>query len=424
MRLLAVPSLGEPQSSTTSFFSHGAATGPSGPQQRIVEHVHRPVDDGNDFPRHRTPQRSFPECSSSSAVASSRPSSSPTASRGKSRGQYHHQNQDSRRDPFWFGGEPVGDTKPGTTAAVTVERARTPTTRGSVAPFSSSAAVTQPSSGLVPPYAECEELDRYPANLVAVPTGSQLYDVPRGYGGVDSFGSLERSFQRSVLQNAVTAAAALKREQQRRLKEELDAQIEDKKKRKLRQWEKEMVSVYGPASLAHLHAEGHPGHRDLPPHSTNAMPSSFGILPNNVEPSKQFLQYQKEQLGEDLRRQMEQHRVRKLYDDAYYAPPSESSGGLEDAMGRLRKERSGDPRAAWLVAWQEHQQAEGDRKKREAEILRQEEELRVAPHIADYSDRLIMANAVKKQKQAQLRDDLNQQLAEKQTRRKREWVVQ
>ena len=114
---------------------------------------------------------------------------------------------------------------------------------------------------------------------------------------------------------------------------------------------------------------------------------------------------------------------RKRAEDKYYQPPEDDWEGMQRAMDEARQRDTASRQGAgqeWLRAWQEHQAVDGAvRKAAEVEQIRREM-LELGPSIANYSDRILLADRQKKEAQEMYRRMLQQQVEEKDQRRRQQ----
>ncbi len=112
---------------------------------------------------------------------------------------------------------------------------------------------------------------------------------------------------------------------------------------------------------------------------------------------------------------------RKAQEDAYYKPAEENWNDLKGNMDRLRHDdaeaRVQTRQNSWLEAWKDHQATEGELRKAAAAERYRQEQLTIAPHIANYSDRILLAEQQKRDAKAAYGAALDAQVADR-TRRK------
>jgi hypothetical protein len=221
-------------------------------------------------------------------------------------------------------------------------------------------------------------------------TSNMSTGVPRGYGGLDTIPAAARQAQRNIEDMQQDVARIRKLELQRKLREDLDQQIREKQQRKLKEWEAEVITVYGPAMV---------------------LDDSRRTISKANHHSLQGVW--KAQAAEAARRKAEE--------DAYYKPYEENWSDLKSDMDRMRHDDVGKKlqrrQNSWLEAWKDQQAAEGDMKKAAASERHRQEQLSIAPHIANYSDRILLAEQQKREAHAAYHNALQEQVSDRNRRK-------
>lgn len=221
--------------------------------------------------------------------------------------------------------------------------------------------------------------------------------VPRGYGGLDLIPAKARAAQRKIEMLQSEHQRLRKIEQQRELKESLDKQMEEKRQRKLREWEQDAIAVYGPS------------------------------LKIGAEMTDRELERAKAKALQNVwRHQAAETSLRRQEENEYYKPYEENWNALSDDMDRLRRnenERQLQQRqSSWLEAWKDHQAAEGAKRKHDAEEQIRREAAMISPNILNYSDRILLAEHQKRQERERYNRELSEQMKDKILRKKREML--
>lgn len=215
--------------------------------------------------------------------------------------------------------------------------------------------------------------------------------IPRGFGGLDTIPAAARQAQRNIEDMQQDVARIRKLELQRKLREDLDQQIRDKQQRKLKEWEAEVVTVYGPAM----------------------------VLDDSQR--RKVSKSQHQSLQGVWRAQAAEASRRKAEEDAYYKPYEENWNDLKSDMERMRHDDVSKNlqrrQNSWLEAWKDQQAAEGEMKKAAAAERHRQEQLSVAPHIANYSDRILLAEQQKREAHAAYNNALREQVHDRNRRK-------
>lgn len=256
-----------------------------------------------------------------------------------------------------------------------------------------------PSSPLSAPYAETIDAD---------PEGgfesADQYDrqgLPRGVNGVDFEEGEARRAQRYRADEKCRLELLKKRLDQAKLRESLDLQLRLKQQQNVESRANEERAVFG---------------YSLP----------IGTSPHD----KIRRRAQREALEREWVRDMEEKKMRDKRDAESLRPPEEpwigkrlgtDEGKLETARSQdlphereeisveHRKTASSGARQAWLSAWQEHQAHLGAERKAETRRRTLEEEMRLSDNVLSYSDRIQLAEKVRKAQQDEYRDELEKQ---------------
>lgn len=215
--------------------------------------------------------------------------------------------------------------------------------------------------------------------------------IPRGFGGLDTIPAAARQAQRNIEDMQQDVARIRKLELQRKLREDLDQQIRDKQQRKLKEWEAEVVTVYGPAM----------------------------VLDDSQR--RKISKSHHQSLQGVWRAQAAEASRRKAEEDAYYKPYEENWNDLKSDMERMRHDDVSKNlqrrQNSWLEAWKDQQAAEGEMKKAAAAERHRQEQLSVAPHIANYSDRILLAEQQKREAHAAYNNALREQVHDRNRRK-------
>lgn len=273
---------------------------------------------------------------------------------------------------------------------LTAPRAQTPTPGRTINTTNSTTAT--------PPFAEhypvAHRADT-PSRILRLDASNTSTGLPRGYGGVDAIPAAARQAQRNIEAMQTEAHQVRKQLLQRQLKEDLDRQLQEKHQQKLREWEEEAVAVYGPALARDDRL------RKMKSKQTHAA------------------------LQQVWKAQAAEAAARKAYEEQYYKPYEENWNDMKDNMDRLRRDDPADRirhrQSSWLEAWKDHQAAEGAKRKAAVEELYRQEYFSISPNIANYSDRILLAEQQKKMLQAQYHDALASQIAQKEQNKREQW---
>ena len=242
-----------------------------------------------------------------------------------------------------------------------------------------------------PPYAEHFPTRQVEIDHVASPHFVQ--GIPRGLLGIDFETGRARDAQRMVEQLKTERQSVVRAMRKQQLKADLDRQIAEKSLRRAKQWEEEATQVYGEGLRIGWDADAKVAKRK--------------------EAHRQMMQAWAEQAHE-------QH-DRRAAEDKYYQPAPDDWEGMQRAMDEARQRDVASRQGAgqeWLRAWQEHKAVDGAvRKAAEVEQIRREM-LELGPSIANYSDRILLAERQKREGQQMYRKMLEMQVQEKDRRRK------
>jgi hypothetical protein len=177
---------------------------------------------------------------------------------------------------------------------------------------------------------------------------------------------------------------------QRQLKEDLDRQVLEKQRRKFDEWQAEAMTVYGP-----------------------------GVTLDDTARKQQSRRIH-ESLQSTWQQQTSYTAAKKAEEDAYYKPYEENWNTIQDNMSRMRNDDMESivrkQQSSWLEAWKDHQAVEGARRKAAVEERARQEAQNIAPHIANYSDRILLAEQMRREQQEKYRAELQYQVVEKSRR--------
>jgi hypothetical protein len=246
-----------------------------------------------------------------------------------------------------------------------------------------------------PPFAEHYPTEQAELDAVAVPHFKN--GLPRGILGIDFETGRARDAQRIVARLRQEDAAAARKEKQRQLKAALDAQVEAKARRRAQEWEAEATHVYGEGLRVGWDADTRAGAR----------------------------RQQHRNMTQTWARQAAERNERSKKEDEYYAPAPEDWAGMRQAMDEARQREVAARAGAgqeWLQAWQEHQAVEGAIRKAAAVEQTRREMMEIGPSIANYSERILLAERQKKEDQAMYSRAIELQVAEKRQRQQKNFA--
>ena len=277
-----------------------------------------------------------------------------------------------------------------------------------MSPHSNSAmrrATTPPPSSSAARRSQAPYAEHYPANAlydVDGPVndfqlgGYQLdrNGIPRGRAGVDYEEGQAREAQRLAEDMRKRQEIAAKKERQALLKAQLDQLVEMKNEMKIEERELEERTVYG---------------------------YSLPGVGKDLNSARAKRQQSRKELEEIWRKQAAERETKRKAEDEYYRRPEENWQTMDSQIQRSRELAAQTPAIAatdahskWLGAWQEHQEEEARaRQAMEAERQRIEAAL-LKPHVANYSDRILLGEQVRRQNHERYKQELDEQVRQRQ----------
>jgi hypothetical protein len=218
--------------------------------------------------------------------------------------------------------------------------------------------------------------------------------LPRGRYGIDYEEAQAREAQRLAEELRKQQSLQTKRQRQQLLKDQLDHLVQIKRDQKLEERELEERTVFG---------------------------YSLPGVGRNMETNREKRRKARQELEDTWRKQQAERENRRRAEEDYLRRPPEDWEGMQAAFDRSRAAASSTPsaaataaRGAWLDAWhdsqdkiaREEQAAAAERQRIEAATLK--------PNVANYSDRILMAEQVRRHNQEAYKQELDEQVRRKQ----------
>ena len=247
------------------------------------------------------------------------------------------------------------------------------------------------------PYAEHYDLDVAARSAAATSGGAggggtpryhlDRNGLPRGADGVDAEEGRAREAQRVAEELRRQAVLDHKREQQRRMREDLDELTRIKRLQKREDRELDNQTVFG---------------------------FSLPIPETDPRATKTAKQRQRMAAEATWAAQADEARRRREAEDEYYkqdrsmywvGQPTAAASAHVAAAAEAR-----DAKDAWKRAWQEHQVAEGAAQRAAEQARIREEEMRLSPAVASYGERLLAAEELRRRQRAAYKAELDEQV--------------